>query len=96
MRRDDPVRDDDGLTAAHHRQDLRPGANDETGPYNDVVTAVAELDAQALGVLRNGHGSPSDSGGSSARGQAASAAMVRLAVRSAAPSPLSTVISASA
>ncbi len=96
MRCDDPVRDDDGLMAAHQRQDLRPGANDETGANNDIVAAIAELDAQALGVPRNGHGSPSGSGGSSARGQAASAAMVRLAVKSAAPSPLSTVISASA
>ena len=58
---------------------------------------VAKFDTQPFDLCRfRDHAPVSAPGGVSARGQVASTAMVRAAVRSGGPSPLSIVISASA
>ena len=91
------VGDDDGVMAAHQRQNLAPGGRDQTRPDDDVVAAVAERHAQPLcrGLGWYRHLSRSISGGVSASGQAASAAIARFTVASGDPSPLSIVTSAS-
>src|SRR3981189_518172 len=100
MTRDGLVGYDYRLTAPHQRQDFGSGAGYQAGADQDVVAAIAEFDAQLFdfsgfhGFRR--HGPVSAPGGGHARWQAASAAMVRVAVRSGGPSPLSIVISASA
>ena len=97
MVRDCRVGDDHRLTAPHQRKDLEARAGDQAGADQDVIAAVAELDAQPFDSFRFfGHAPVSAPGGVSARGQVASTAMVRAAVRSGGPSPLSIVISASA
>src|SRR5579862_2942280 len=95
------VGNDDCLTPPHQRQDLAARPFEQAGTDQDVVAAVAEFDAQLRvavrrGLLRAGHAAISGSGGRAASGQAASAAMTRVVVSSAAPSPLSTTMSASA
>ena len=46
--RDDVIGNNDGLLAAHQRQDLRAGACDQAGADEDVVAARVQFDAQAL------------------------------------------------
>src|SRR6185437_994633 len=98
--RDGLVSDDDGLPPAHQRQDRRPGPRDQARSDQNVVTPLPEFDTQrfdgAGGGFRRRHCMASGSGGSSARGQPASAAMTRVVVASAGPSPLSMTMSASA
>src|SRR5437867_13264416 len=90
--RDRLVGDDDGLTPAQQREDLRAGACDQPGTDQDVVAALAEFDAQPFDRADGGHSSPSelssDSGGRKARSEPASAAITRVVVSSSGPSPL--------
>ncbi len=93
MLRDRLVGNDDDLTPAQQRQDLRAGASDQPGTDQDVVAALAEFDAQPFD---RAHSSLSDSGGRNAGSEPASAAITRVVVSSSGPSPLSMVTSASA
>ncbi len=90
------VGDHDRLSAAHQRQNFPAGLLDQTWPDDDIICALAQRHAQALGCSLGGHRHPSllVSGGVIVHGQAASAAIARLTVASGEPSPLSTVTSA--
>ena len=108
MPRDRLVGDDDGLTPAQQRQDLRAGASDQPGTDQDVIAALAEFDAQLFDRAGGGPlGGPlrchswiselgAELGGCKARGKPARAAITRVVVSSSGPSPLSMTISASA
>ena len=108
MARDILVGDDDGLAPAQQRRHQGAGARDQPGTDQDVIAAFAELDAQLVEGARgrnfrchcliseSGSEPGSASGGRRARAQPARAAITRFVVTSGEPSPLSTVISASA
>ena len=81
-----------GASAARSRA---PARLDQPRPDEDVVGAIAQLDAQPLDRLRS-FAHPPFAAALSRAGKQASAAIARVTVASGDPSPLSTTISASA